>query len=71
MHIPEITQLNELQEEFAAEREELMDHLRALTKEIRLRDVVLESFVPLSALQLIEERAQWYDVCCLFDFIDV
>ena len=30
-----------------------------LTREIRLRDVVLESFVPLSALQLIEERAQW------------
>lgn len=33
--------------------------LSQLTREIRLRDVVLESFVPLSALQLIEERAQW------------
>jgi kinesin family protein 3/17 len=46
-------ELAELQDEFAAEREELMDHLRQLTREIRLRDAMLESFMPLSALQVL------------------
>ena len=51
--------LAELQEEFAAEKEELMDNLRELTQQIRLSDLILESYVPLSILQLIEERAEW------------
>lgn len=51
--------LLEIQEEFAAEREELMDNLRELTQQIRFRDVILETYVPLSVLQLIEERAEW------------
>ena len=47
------------QDEFSIEREELMDSVRELTQQIRFRDVVLESYVPLSVLQLIEDRAQW------------
>lgn len=41
------------------EREDLMDRIRELTREIRLKHLIIDQFIPAGEYMKIERRAQW------------
>lgn len=49
----------EAQEEFGREREELLDAVRQLTRQLKLKDLLLANFVPPDAAARLEARARW------------
>ena len=52
-------ELNDLQEEIHREREDLMDRIRELTREIRLKHLLIDQFIPSFEYMRIERRAEW------------
>lgn len=54
-------ELEDLQEDFEAEREELVDTIRQLDREIKLKHLVLDSFVPPHYIEMVEQRAIFDD----------
>lgn len=51
-------ELEDLQDEFEGEREELIDTIRALDRQNKLRDLLLNWFIPPQYIEAIESRAQ-------------
>ena len=41
------------------EREDLMDRIRELTREIRLKHLIIDNFVPAFEYMKVERRAEW------------
>lgn len=41
------------------EREDLMDRIRDLTREIRLKHLIIDQFIPSAEYMRIERRAEW------------
>ena len=44
---------------FQLEKEDLLDSVRELTRQLKLKTLVLENFVPEDGAQAIERRACW------------
>eukprot|EP00658_Telonema_sp_P-2_P083741 TRINITY_DN9147_c0_g1_i5.p1 TRINITY_DN9147_c0_g1~~TRINITY_DN9147_c0_g1_i5.p1 ORF type:complete len:698 (+),score=208.67 TRINITY_DN9147_c0_g1_i5:111-2204(+) len=53
------TEINDIQEEYSWEREDMLDTIRELTKMLKLRHSVIEAFVPPKDVAAIECRAKW------------
>ena len=43
------------------EREDLMDRIRELTREIRLKHLIIDQFIPPQEYMRIERRAEWQE----------
>ena len=43
------------------EREDLMDRIRELTREIRLKHLIIDQFIPAMEYMKLERRAEWSD----------
>lgn len=54
-------EMEDLQEVIHREREDLMDRIRELTREIRLKHLIIDQFIPAEEYMKIERRAQWAD----------
>jgi hypothetical protein len=54
-------ELNDLQDEIHREREDLMDRIRELTREIRLKHLLIDQFIPSFEYMRVERRAEWSD----------
>ena len=54
-------EMNDLQDEIHREREDLMDRIRELTREIRLKHLLIDQFIPQFEYMRIERRAEWSD----------
>jgi len=50
-----------MKEEFSREREELHFNIRELNMELKLKNLILEYFIPYDELVTIEKRAIWSD----------
>ncbi len=50
-----------MQEQVHRERENLMDRIRELTREIRLKHLIIDNFIPGQEYMKIEHRAEWAD----------
>jgi hypothetical protein len=46
-----------VQEEFAKERDDMIDDIRRLTREIKLKNLIIDSYVPPDELEKISRRA--------------
>eukprot|EP00232_Nephroselmis_pyriformis_P005630 CAMPEP_0182914054 /NCGR_PEP_ID=MMETSP0034_2-20130328/38355_1 /TAXON_ID=156128 /ORGANISM="Nephroselmis pyriformis, Strain CCMP717" /LENGTH=720 /DNA_ID=CAMNT_0025050787 /DNA_START=56 /DNA_END=2214 /DNA_ORIENTATION=+ len=53
------SELKEIEEEFQREREDLLDTIRSLTQQIKLKDLVASSFIPPEEQHKIVQRAHW------------
>ena len=53
--------LDDIAEVIHREREDLMDRIRELTREIRLKHLIIDQFVPAQEYMRIERRAEWAD----------
>lgn len=54
-------ELNDMQDVIHREREDLMDRIRELTREIRLKHLIIDQFIPAQEYMRIERRAEWND----------
>jgi len=54
--------IDDLQEEFALERDDLIDTIRALDRQIKLKNLVTDAFVPPKYIELVENNALWDSV---------
>ena len=54
-------EMSDLQDEIHREREDLMDRIRELTREIRLKHLLIDQFIPSFEYMRIERRAEWSD----------
>ena len=54
-------QIQEQADEFAREKEEFMDQIWRLQQELKLRELMIETFVPAEESAKIDERARWDD----------
>ena len=54
-------ELGDLQDEVHREREDLMDRIRGLTREIRLKHLLIDQFIPALEYMRIERSAEWSD----------
>ncbi len=52
-------EIQDLQDEIHREREDLMDRIRELTREIRQKHLVIDQFIPAQEYMRIERRAEW------------
>merc|ERR1719321_239616 len=50
-------ELNDVQVEFQTEKEDILEAVRDLTRDIRLKSLILESFVPPEEMKMLEEGA--------------
>ena len=53
--------LDDIAEVIHREREDLMDRIRELTREIRLKHLIIDQFVPAQEYMRIERRSEWAD----------
>ncbi|KAI9342597.1 P-loop containing nucleoside triphosphate hydrolase protein, partial [Obelidium mucronatum] len=53
------SEIKDLQEEHQREREDLLDTIRELTRELKLKLLTINSFVPDEALAMLEENAEY------------
>lgn len=53
--------LDDITEVIHREREDLMDRIRELTREIRLKHLIIDQFVPAQEYMRIERRSEWAD----------
>src|SRR3569833_1631658 len=51
-------ELNDLSEVIHREREDLMDRIRELTREIRLKHIIIDQFIPTQEYMRIERRKE-------------
>ena len=54
-------EMQDMSEEIHREREDLMDRIRELTREIRLKHLLIDQFIPSFEYMRIERRADWSD----------
>jgi len=54
-------EVKDLQEEFQTERSDLLDTIRLLTQNLKLKDLVISNFIPSEFYEKIERRASWSD----------
>ena len=54
-------EVSDLSSEFQREREEMLDTIRQLARQIKLKDLILEGFAPSAKVKALEERAE----CCV------
>ena len=54
-------EVTDSQEEFQNERTDLLDTIRLLTQNLKLKDLVISNFVPSEYCQKIERKATWSD----------
>eukprot|EP00742_Colponemidia_sp_Colp-10_P004246 GILJ01004530.1.p1 GENE.GILJ01004530.1~~GILJ01004530.1.p1 ORF type:complete len:795 (-),score=178.48 GILJ01004530.1:126-2510(-) len=54
-------EIRDLQSEFQREREDMLDMIRELTRQIKLKNSVIENFIPPEEVSKIESRAEWSD----------
>lgn len=52
-------EIRDLSEEFQKEREDMLDTIRELNKQLKLKQLLLEAFVPLQDIERLESRAIW------------
>ena len=52
-------EVNDLQREFQREREDMVDTIRFLTRQIKLKTICLDNFVPPQEIAKVEKRALW------------
>jgi hypothetical protein len=52
-------EIKDLSEEFQKEREDMLDTIRELNKQLKLKQLLLEAFVPLADIERLESRAIW------------
>ena len=52
-------ELDDAAEMIHREREEIMDRIRELTREIRLKHLIIDQFIPAMEYMKIERRAEW------------
>ena len=52
-------ELDDMQDVIHREREDLMDRIRELTREIRLKHLIIDQFIPVQEYMRIERRAEW------------
>lgn len=52
-------ELDDISEVIHREREDLMDRIRELTREIRLKHLIIDQFIPALEYMKIEARAEW------------
>ena len=52
-------ELDDITEVIHREREDLMDRIRELTREIRLKHLIIDQFIPAIEYMKIEARAEW------------
>jgi kinesin family member 3B len=53
------TEIQDLQEEFGREREDMLDTIRDLTRQLKLKDMILDNFVPPDEVEQLHRRATW------------
>jgi len=51
----------DLQAQFQSEREDLLDDYRALTQQIKLKNLVIAAFIPPAYQDLIMAMCQWHE----------
>ena len=54
-------ELDDIKEIIHREREDLMDRIRELTREIRLKHLIIDQFIPSVEYMKLERRAEWSD----------
>lgn len=54
-------ELDDMNEVIHREREDLMDRIRELTREIRMKHLIIDQFIPPCEYMRIEKRAEWAD----------
>jgi len=54
-------EVEDLKEEFAQEKEDLLHSVRELTRQVQLQNLVIDSFVPPEEVAKLEKRAVWDD----------
>lgn len=54
-------EIKDLKEEFQAEKEDMLDTIRELNKQLKLKQLLLEGFVPPQEVERLEARAVWDD----------
>ena len=55
------SEIKDLNEEFQTEREDMLDTIRELTRQLKLKQLVLDNFVPPDEQTKLDRRAQWSD----------
>jgi kinesin family protein 3/17 len=54
-----VREQQDLQEEFQTDRSDMLDTIRQLSRTVKLKDVVIHSFIPEDAAKVMERRAVW------------
>eukprot|EP00964_Phaeocystis_antarctica_P050881 scaffold29632_cov50-Phaeocystis_antarctica.AAC.1 len=49
----------DLQAEFQREKEDILDTIRELSRQLKLKQLIMSSFIPLEQLSKIERRSEW------------
>jgi kinesin family protein 3/17 len=62
-------ELNDVQVEFQSEKEDILEAIRDLTREIRLSKLILDNFVPPEEAKFLEDCATWDDETQEWSFI--
>ena len=52
-------EIKDLSEEFQVERADMLDTIRELNKQLKLKQLLLDSFVPVQDIERLESRALW------------
>jgi len=52
-------EVQDLQEEFQREREDMLDTIRQLTRQLKLKDLMINNFVAPEESKKIERRSKW------------
>lgn len=53
------TEIRDLTDEFQKEREDMLDTIRELNKQLKFKTLLLDAFVPITEQEKIEQRAVW------------
>ena len=52
-------EISDMSEEFGREREDMLDTIRDLTRQLKLKDLILDNFVPPDEVDQLHHRANW------------
>jgi hypothetical protein len=52
-------EVQDLQQEFQSEREDMLDTIRELARQLKLKEVIITNFIPRDEVGAIESRAKW------------
>jgi hypothetical protein len=55
----------DLQDDMSRQREQMDDAVRDLSRQLRLRDLIIEAFIPPSERQKVGDAVAWYRVTAL------